>query len=272
MGKKRVSVLGTEAEEAAKAKHSRQLEQKKLRSGKTAKAPGLGGGQRIVDTAEESLRELEIIEQKTTILPTTLKKITTSHIRSKPYLAAKSKVNPNQTYPVSDALKLLREVSLTKFDPSVELHINLKVAPKSQVSVDLPHSTGKSKKIAIVSDKVIAQIESGKIDFDILLATPDDMPKLLKFAKLLGPKGLMPNPKTGTLVADPTASAAKLASSTILTLKSEKSAPVIHTTVGKLSSSDKDLSDNISAILSSLAQIRKVVLKSTMSPAIKLEI
>src|SRR3989344_6197548 len=100
MGKKRVSILGTESEDEAKAKHARQLEQKKLRQGKTAKAPGLGGGQRVVDTAEESLAELAVIEatqaeslsQKT---PASAKKVRS---RSKPYLTAKSQIDANKTY------------------------------------------------------------------------------------------------------------------------------------------------------------------------------
>lgn len=254
MGKKRVSILGTESEEAAKAKHTRQLEQKKIRQGKIAKAP-----------AEEPATTVPQLPQS----PQFPKRI---RIRSKPYTIAKAKTDPNKAYPVSDALKLLRAVSLTKFDPSVELHINLKESPSGQISVTLPHSTGKSKKIVVFSDLLIPQIESGKTDFDVLLATPADMPKLVKLAKILGPKGLMPNPKTGTITDNPESTRKSLISQNTLTLRPEKSAPIIHTVVGKLSYSDKDLSDNISAILSSLTQLRKVVLKSTMSPAIKISL
>ena len=263
MGKKRVSVLGTESEEAAKAKHARQLEQKKLRQGK---------GQRVVDTTNESLRELEIIEQKTAVEPTPSKKTPTSHPRSKPYLTAKAKVDSEKIYSLTEALKLLRDTSLTKFDPSVELHINLKESPSGLISVTLPHSTGISRKIVVFTDSLLSQIESGKADFDVLLATPADMPKLVKLAKILGPKGLMPNPKTGTIVDNPAETAKKMAAQNTLALKPEKSAPVIHTTIGKLSFSDSDLSDNISAILSSLVHTQKVVLKSTMSPAIKISL
>lgn len=251
MGKKRVSILGTESEDAAKAKHARQLEQKKLRLGKATK----------VVEAPEVLPIPQITQ-----IP---KRI---HIRSKPYTAAKSKVDSEKTYPVSDALKLLRQVSLTKFDPPVELHINLKESPSGQVSVTLPHSTGKSKRIVVFTDSLLPQIESGKVDFDVLLATPADMPKLVKLAKILGPKGLMPNPKTGTISDNPQATLKSLSSQNTLTLRPEKTAPVIHTTVGKLSYSDKDLSDNITAILSALTHIQKTVLKSTMSPAIKISL
>jgi len=264
MGKKRVSVLGTESEEAAKAKHARQLEQKKLRQGK---------GQRVVDTAQESLVELEEVQKRAgTPLEEPVKKTKKNRVRSKPYQTAKSKIDPDKTYSVPDALKLLRTVSLTKFDPSVELHINLKESPSSLISVTLPHSTGISRRIVVFTDSLLSQIESGKADFDVLLATPADMPKLVKLAKILGPKGLMPNPKTGTIVDNPAATAKKMAGENSLALKPEKSAPVIHTTVGKLSLSDADLSDNISTILSSLTHLQKVVLKSTMSPAIKLQV
>ncbi|OGC92381.1 hypothetical protein A2899_03385 [Candidatus Amesbacteria bacterium RIFCSPLOWO2_01_FULL_49_25] len=279
MGKKRISVLGSENEAEVKAKHQRQLEQKKLRAGlqgKTAKAPGLGGGQRVVDTSEESLRELEEIQKRSQALPASAgsppKKSKVSHIRSQAYTVAKAKIDSHKTYSPANALKLLRQVSLTRFDPTVELHINLKESPKTLGEITLPHASGKSLRVAVADDRLIAEIESGKINFDVLLAQPSQMSKLVKLAKVLGPKGLMPNPKNGTLMDDPSAAVPKFSSANRLTLKTEKSAPVIHTIIGKLSLSDSQLTDNASAILSSLAHIQKVVLKSTMSPAIKLQI
>ncbi|MBI2008309.1 hypothetical protein HYS82_01500 [Candidatus Amesbacteria bacterium] len=263
MGKKRVSILGTESEQETKAKHARQLEQKKLR---------LGKGQRVVDTAKESLLELEEIQKRTAEIPSTTQTAKQSRVRSQPYQNAKTKIAPDKTYSITDAVQLLRTVSLTKFDPTVELHINLQESPSNQISVTLPHPTGISQKIAVFSDSLLPQIESGKIDFDLLLATPADMPKLVKFAKTLGPRGLMPNPKTGTLTPDPASALKSLTSRNSLTLRPEKSAPVIHTVVGKLSFSDSDLSANISAILSALTHTQKVVLKSTMSPAIKISV
>ena len=272
MGKKRVSVLGTESEDEAKAKHSRQLEQKKLRQGKTAKAPGLAGGQRVVDTAQESLDELAIIEGKlaeslSQKAPAPTKKI---RARSKPYLAAKSQIDANKTYSLPDGLALLRKVSLTKFDPTVELHLTL--LDSFSKDVELPHSTGKTRRIAIADDTTVSKIEKGQIDFDVLLASPAQMSKLVKLAKTLGPRGLMPNPKSGTVVADPETAAISLSGKNSLTLKTEKDTPVIHTIVGKLSLSDKASSDNISAILTTLPRVKKTVLKSTMSPAIKITI
>lgn len=264
MGKKAVAIIGSANEEELKKKQSEKLHQKKLRQGK---------GERVVDTAEESLRELEVIEKKQQVIsaPEETKKIKKSRTRSKPYQTAKSKVDTSKLYPLSDAIKLLRNISLTKFDGTVELHLVLKdkVTPKE---VDLPHSTGKTRKVAIADDKTLAQIEKGQIDFDILYASPDQMSKLVKYAKILGPKGLMPNPKTGTVVANPEEAIKKQTSKNTVFLKTEKSAPLIHTIVGKLSATDLQLIANIQAIFTSLPQISKAILKSTMSPAIKLQI
>jgi large subunit ribosomal protein L1 len=275
MGKKRLSVLGSEAEEALKKEKAVKLEQKKLREGKGAKAPGLKGGQRVIDTTTESLIELEKIEEKQKNLQPAeapakgAKK--NVHIRSTAYKTAKSKVNAEKNYSLKDALELLKKVSLTKFDPTVELHITLKSGAFSQ-TVELPFSTGKVRKIAVADDDTIARIASGKIDFDVLLSSPAQMPKLLKFAKILGPKGLLPNPKNGTVVTDPETTAKTMAGSVSVQLKTEKSAPLIHTIIGKLSQKESELIKNTEIILKSLPanNLKKVVIKSTMSPAIKL--
>ncbi len=278
MGKKRVSTLGSEDEAAARSKRAVQLEQKKLRegppAGKRAKSPGLAGGQRVVDTTAESLAELAVIEAKKQALATstpeaqakTPKKIRT---RSKAYQAAKAQVNPESAYPLDVALSLLKKVSITKFDPTVELHLTLKEKGFTK-NIDLPHSTGKTRKAAVADAATLAQIAAGRIDFDLLYASADQMGQLIKYAKVLGPKGLMPNPKAGTVVSDPAAAVADLASKNTITLKTEKDAPLIHTQIGKLSLGDAKLTANIQAVLAAVPRPQKVVLKSTMSPAIKL--
>jgi large subunit ribosomal protein L1 len=272
MGKKRISVLGSEDEQTQKAKKAVQLEQKKLREGKSAKAPGLKGGQRVVDTTAESLAEYEEIQKRSSSVTTpeaTPTKKPQIKVRSEAYKIAKSKIDVNKTYTVSDALKLLKQINLTKFDPTVELHITLANGSFSQ-TIRLPYSTGKVRRIAIANDATLSQIESGKIDFDVLLACPKDMPKLVKLAKILGPKGLMPNPKNNTIVNNPEETAKKMSDTISIDIKTEKSAPIIHTVVGKLSQPEKELTANIEAVLKSLSQISKIVLKTTMSPAIKL--
>jgi large subunit ribosomal protein L1 len=257
MGKKAVAILGTEDEEAAKKKAAVKREQKKLRKGEGPKT-------------EES--NVEEVLSGAPPAPEEKKSVKKVRVRSKNYQTFKSKVDVTRTYSLTDGIKLLREVSYAKFDPSVELHLSLKDKGISK-DVEMPHSTGKVKRIAIASDETLAKIEKGQIDFDVLLASADQMPKIVKFAKVLGPKGLMPNPKTGTVVPNPEKSAKEMSGKNSLYLKTEKDAPLIHTTIGKLSMSDKDLTDNISAVTGALSgKTVKIVLKSSMSPAIKLTV
>lgn len=191
--------------------------------------------------------------------------------RSKRYLEAKTKLK-NQAYSILEAIKILREISLTKFDPSVELHLNLNI-DKLAVDVQLPHGSGKSLKVEVASDKTLVKLNDNKIDFDILIAAPQMMPKLAKYAKLLGPKGLMPNPKNGTISPDPEAAAKKFAGG-LTHYKSEPKAPLIHLVIGKLSFKDDQLIDNLKTIISAVkpSNIAAAYLCSSMSPSIKLEI
>lgn len=260
MGKKRISVLGSEKESLLKAKREVQREQKKIRqSGKVAESVAEPVAEPVVEPAVEK----EIVQPKVQ----TPKKV---KVRSKNYIASKTKLDHLRQYSLEEAIKLLRSVSYSKANDTVELHLNLKEKGITK-DVSLPHSTGKTRKVAVFGDDVLAQIDSGKIDFDILLAAPSDMAKLVKYAKVLGPKGLMPNPKSGTVVDNPSATAKKMTSENSITLKTEKDAPLIHTTVGKLTASDQQLIANIQAILTTLSpKVIKAVLKSTMSPAIKL--
>jgi large subunit ribosomal protein L1 len=139
-------------------------------------------------------------------------------------------------------------------------------------SVTLPHSTGKSKKIELANDATIAKLKEGKVEFDVLLATAEMMPKLVPFARLLGPRGLMPNPKNGTLIKNEK-DAGKFAADA-MTVKTEKKQPVIHTSVGKVSMGEKDLDENINAVLDAVGRkaILKAYVKSTMSPSVKLSL
>jgi large subunit ribosomal protein L1 len=266
MGKKRITILGSEDENKLKAKRAIQLEQKKLREGKdtTEKVAEIPVSAPPVDVpvlVEES-------SPTTAVKPATKGK---THSRSEAYKQAKLNVKAEKTYSLTEALDLLKKVSLTKFDPTVELHIVLKSGQLNQ-TLELPFSTGKTKIIAIATDDTIAKIEAGNMKFDVLIASPAQMGKLVKFAKVLGPKGLMPNPKNGTVVADPEAAAKKMAGSISINLKTEKSAPVIHLAVGKLSQKESELIKNIETVKAALpaGNIKKIVLKSTMSPGIKL--
>lgn len=190
----------------------------------------------------------------------------------KRYLAARAKVDPTKSYPVSEAVQLVKETSTSKFDGSVELHLVF-ATQGTNSRVELPFSTGSSKKIEIASDETIKKLEAGKIDFDILIATPLTMPKLVRFAKLLGPRGLMPNPKNGTLAENPE-KAVEAFSGNLLQVKSEKDAPLAHLVVAKVSQPTSEIEENIKAVLTSVEpkSITKAVVAASMGPSIRLAI
>lgn len=191
--------------------------------------------------------------------------------RSRNYLAAKAKVDTQKLYPISQAITLARETSLSSFDGTLELHLVVRKEGLA-ASIELPHQAGRTKVIEVADENTIKKLESGKVDFDILLATADMMPKLVSFARILGPRGLMPNPKNGTVIKDKK-DAAKFNVGKV-TVKTEKSAPLIHTVIGKLSMKDSDLTENLSAILDGVnrRQIVKAFVKATMGPSVKLQV
>jgi len=192
--------------------------------------------------------------------------------RSEKYLDLKTKIDQAIKYKPQDAIKTILSISKEKFDASIELHLEVK-SDKLSGSVQLPHSTGKTKKVVIYNDQIEPDIKSQKIDFDVLLASPKDMPKLAKYAKFLGPKGLMPNPKNGTLTNNPE-SALKNFSGNNLSFKTEKKAPLIHLTIGKRSLGQEKLTENLNTIIRAVnsKQIKKAYISSTMSPSINLDL
>lgn len=258
MGKTKTAFVGETLEEPKK---KRKEEPKKVH------ISGLKGGQRIKVVEAEPATPEEKIEEKAEA-----KKAKEPKVRSKKYKEAKTKITAGQVYPLLEVIKLVKETSYSKFDGTVELHLVVKKVGTT-AKISLPHSGGKEKKIEIASDETIKKLEAGKIDFDILLATADMMPKLVPYARILGPKGLMPNPKNGTLLSD--IKKAKSFSPATLNLKTEKEAPLIHTVVGKVSQNDKELIENTEAILNALGgskQIVKGYMKATMGPSVKLAI
>lgn len=203
-------------------------------------------------------------------------------------------------YSLSDAIKKVKAESKTKFDASVELHINLDLDPAKQIvrfSIDLPHGTGKTKKIAVLSNSKIegadivldeaslSKIEGGKIrpnvDFEVFITEPKFMPLLAKYAKILGPAGVMPNPKNGTVTEDINKAVAQFKKGKV-EVKTEKLAPLIHTIIGKVSFEEKALEENFKEILISLKQnkpakanpvwIKDAYLTSSMGPSVKLKL
>lgn len=264
MGKKKVAILGSENEEELRAKRAVQREQKKKREGKLPEDKSQDTGTVTEITTEEKVPEPET--------PKEIKKEKAAKVRSKHYQEMKKLVPADVSHTISEGIDLVRKVTLTKFDASLELHITFKEKNFNK-EVELPHPLkAKAKKIVAASDDVIAEIEAGKINFDVLVATPAQMGKLVKFAKILGPRGLMPNPKNGTVTENIEAAIKKLTSDKTLKIKTDKDGPSAHLTVGKLSMTDEQLTQNISAVLNVLpaGKVHKIILKSTMSPAVKL--
>lgn len=201
----------------------------------------------------------------------TLKKLKTK-TRGKKYTQAKIKIAAQKLYPLKQAISLLKEVSFENFDASVEVHINTN-EKNLKGEATLPNGTGKTLKITVFDEKVEAQIKDNKIDFDILVALPKDMVKLVKYAKVLGPKGLMPSPKKGTLTEDPKKAIAKLTSGSIM-YKTESKFPLIHQIVGKKSFSEKQLIENITALFIAIGRknIEALFVKTTMSPSVSVDL
>jgi len=184
-------------------------------------------------------------------------------------VSARGQVDKTRIYTLPEAIALLKQVSYVKFDETVEAHLVCKDI-MSAIDVAYPHSTGKTIRVAILDEEILAKLEKSVIDFDVLLATPAQMGKITKFARLLGPKGLMPNPKNGTLIADPAKRKNELESGKV-TIRGEKKAPLVHTVVGKLSLSAQELEENIQALLKACGQgkVLKLSLCTSMSPSVR---
>ena len=190
--------------------------------------------------------------------------------RGKKYQEVKKLVDKTKTYTLKEAVSLLKKLKTAKFDESVEIHLNVDETGL-RGEVEMPHATGKTVRVKIVDDKVLAGLEKGTIDFDILITHPSYMPKLTKFAKMLGPRGLMPNPKAGTISPKPEEIAKKFEKGT-LRWKTEAKFPLIHQMIGKISHEEKALVENIEAFIKSVGtlHIQKAIVKTTMSPSVKL--
>lgn len=275
MGKVRARTLGDEEQEL---KEKQEAEARRLAKIEAEKAAGQARkAEEQTESSEETPSETVETETKAEVKPKKKQKVGKAKDRSENYKKALAQVEKGKQYKLEDALELVEKTHLAKFDETVELHIN--TAGALNGSVTLPHGTGKQTRVAILApskdakaaDDLLKEIESGKINFDILVATPDAMPRLAKVARILGPRGLMPNPKNGTVTPNPEAAAEKYAGGH-MTFKTESKAPVLHLAVGKLSFGKDKLTDNIKAALKAIEtkNIKKIIIKSTMSPAVRL--
>ena len=215
-------------------------------------------------------------------------------------------IGEKKTYTPKQAISTLKDIATkvkTKFDQTVDLAIRLGVDPKQsdqqvRSSVTLPGGTGKKVKIAVIargekvkdaeaagadivgSEELIAKIEQGFMDFDKLVTTPDMMPQMAKLGKLLGPKGLMPNPKDGTVTPD-VAKAVKELQAGKVSFRAEKDSGIVHVPIGKLSFNEENLLKNFGAVMDSINKIRPasakgiylrtVYISTTMGPGLKID-
>ena len=217
--------------------------------------------------------------------------------KGKKYVAALEKVDSTKLYSVEEAVKLVKETSTVKFDATVDVSFKLNVNPKQadqQVrgTLVLPHGNGKTKKVLAITDKVedatnagadlvggpeiIEKIQGGWFDYDVIVATPNMMPHLGKVARLLGPKGLMPNPKTGTVNPD-IARAVKEIKAGKVEYRVDKEGNM-HVSIARVSFDDQKIVDNLNALLDAIIKarpsavkgtyIKNAVIHTTMGPAI----
>jgi len=195
---------------------------------------------------------------------------------SKVYLDKAGQIDRDKLYKLEEAVELVKKVSYSKFDGTVSLAIRVAKSKKTDEAIRgtirLPHGTGKKIKIAVASEELIEEIKKGKTDFDLLVATPEMMPRLAQVAKILGPKGKMPNPKDGTVVDDPHSHLEELGEK-IVRFRADAHRNV-HIPVGRVSWSDEKLLDNIQAALKTLASEKKlsVTLSPTMGPGVRVEV
>ncbi len=263
MGKIRVRTLGDEEaekqqKEELKKKKEVKIAEKKAEK-KTEEIP--------VEKAEEKAEEIQEVKTKKEKFQ---KKEKAYH--STTYFSLSEKVDKKKTYSLSQALELLEKLQRSKFDETVELHLNT-VSGGISGNVTLPHGTGKKTRVAVASDALIAEVEKGIINFDVLVADPSMMAKLAKVARVLGPRGLMPNPKNGTITSKPEEVVKKYEGGQI-SFKTEAKAPILHLTVGKVSFGPKKLEENIETMVKAVkkSNIQNATLKSTMSPGIRVSL
>lgn len=197
---------------------------------------------------------------------------------------AEAKVDKNKLYSLTEASALVKELNCTKFDSSVDIHIRLGVDPKKadqalRGTVSLPHGTGKTKRVLVLCtpdkeaeakaagadfvglDEFVQKIESGWTDVDVIIATPSVMPKIGKLGKVLGPRNLMPNPKTGTVTND-VANAVTDVKGGKIAFKVDK-AGIIHASVGRVSFEPSKLAENIQELVNTLIKMKPSTAKGT---------
>lgn len=216
--------------------------------------------------------------------------------------AVDGKVDKNKAYSLKEASTLVKEVNTTKFDASVDLHIRLGVDPKKadqaiRGTVSLPHGTGKTKRVLVLCtpekeaearaagadyvglDEFVQKIEGGWVDIDVIVATPSVMPRIGKLGKILGPRNLMPNPKTGTVTNDVAAAVNEVKGGKIA-FKVDK-AGIVHASIGRVSFPPEKIAANSNELINAIIKakpssskgtyLKSVFMASSMSPGISID-
>lgn len=204
------------------------------------------------------------------------KKIVRKRVRSVKYRQAVILVDKTKQYPIEEALELAKKTSYTKFDGSIEVHVKLSLkkgqeAPRGLLNFN--HNLGKVVKVALVDEALIEKIaKDGKTEFEVLVATPQMMPKLAKIAKILGPQGKMPNPKAGTVTDKPDKIMEEIKKGRI-EFKADKSG-VVHQLIGKASWDLEKLLENYKTLISALPKslLQCINISATMGPGIKVQL
>ena len=210
---------------------------------------------------------------------------------SKKRKVANTKVDATKIYTLEEATKVMKDINCTKFDSSVDLHIRLGVDPRKadqaiRGTVSLPHGTGKTKRVLVLCtpdkeaaakdagadyvglDEFVTKIESGWVDIDVIIATPAVMPKIGKLGKVLGPRNLMPNPKTGTVTNDVAAAVNEVKGGKIA-FKVDKTG-IIHASVGRVSFEPKKLQENCQELINAIVKLKPSSSKGTYVKGISL--
>jgi len=221
---------------------------------------------------------------------------------SKKRKVAEAKVDKNKSYSLKEASSLVKQVNTTKFDASVDLHIRLGVDPKKadqaiRGTVTLPHGTGKSKSVLVLCtpdkeaearaagadfvglDEFVTKIEGGWVGVDVIIATPSVMPKIGKLGKVLGPRNLMPNPKTGTVTNDVAGAISDVKGGKIA-FKVDK-VGIIHASIGRVSFAPEKIAENSQELINAILKakpssakgtyVRGISMASSMSPGISID-
>lgn len=206
-------------------------------------------------------------------------------VRSQKYQEIVKELDKSKSYPLNEAIEMVKKGSYSKFVGTFEAHLNTNITGIRGL-VSLPFSSGKKLTILafgtnaensgadMIGDEAkIDAINKGKIDFDLVITTPQWMPKLAKIAKNLGPRGLMPSPKNGT-ITDDLKKAVESFQAGKTEYKNEAKAKVIHIALGKLSQPTEELSSNLKVLISTIGKtkVRKIALSPTMGPSVKVEL